>query len=124
MPMELSELGLSGNKGEAFQVMVMSETENLQKVKAFTNSSSDTPTFRQKTSIIELFSTQDCWVRLVRSTNSSTAAAVSTGSSGPSVFVPGGITKFFGLPRIESVLWKLAVVRDSTDGTLYVTEGA
>lgn len=119
----MSGLAYSENKAEAFQVMLLVEEARQHQV-GFTNSSEYSANLDEGTSIVELFSDQDCWVRLVRSTSDAVAVAESTDRvKAPSVFVPGGITKFFGIMRIEGVLWKLAVVRDTASGTLRITEG-
>lgn len=120
----MSDLALTGNKGEAFQVLMLSETVDTHQPLAFTATSGYTQNLRANTTIVELFATQDCWVRLVRSSSSSVAVPGVSGAKGPCVFVAGGVNKFFGIPKIENVLWKLAVVRDSASGTIHVTEGA
>jgi hypothetical protein len=71
-----------------------------------------------------LFSTTDCWVLLKESTSSSNAAVISSGSSGSSFFLPGGIQGFVGLPFKRDVIYKASVVRNTADGTLYITEAA
>lgn len=91
-----------------------------------TNSSVQSPEFEQRpdatnedltvdnTTLISVFATQDCWVSL--GTNP-TAAAGST-SKGNSMFLPGGIKDFLGVKPG----WKIAVVRDTTDGLLHINE--
>lgn len=121
----MSGLAYSENKAEAFQVMLLVDDKALQHQVGFTNTSEYSANLEEDTSIIELFSTQDCWVRLVKSTNSDVAVAESSDRvKAASVFVPGGITKFFGIKKIEGVIWKLAVVSNGTSGTLRITEGA
>lgn len=109
---------------EYFQSIVADGSNRFQQV-AFTNTSAYSQNLESNTTIVELFSTQDCWIQLVKSTdNSSVAAPVAANTKGPSLMVRGGITKFIGVPRIQGTVWKLAVIRDSANGTLDVCEGA
>lgn len=107
---------------EYFQAMKPYKTHRL----AFTGSSDSTAAVAdiadsanqqngQRTTLVKLFATQDCWIKI--GTNP-TASVVSAGSSGDSHFLPGGITEYYGIEPGE----KVAAVQDSSNGTLYVTE--
>lgn len=120
--MTMSSLALSGNKTEAFQAIIPGAGRNH--FKNFTNASSYTATLEAATSLISLFSTQDCWCRLVRSDASDVAAVPAEGVKQDCFFVPGGIVAFMGIPVIEGVRYKVAVIRDSTSGVLHISEGA
>src|ERR1043165_1601476 len=99
----MSGLAYTRNKAEAFQVLLLSETIPLQHQVGFNNTSEYSADLHEETSIVELFSDQDCWVRLVRSTGTDVAVKESSDRvKGYSVFVPGGITKFFGIERIDA----------------------
>lgn len=92
----------------------------------FTNTSAQSPAFEERpeadnadltidnTTLIRLFSTQDCWINLGANP---TAIAGST-SKGDSFFLPGGIVDFVGVEPG----WKLAVIRDTADGRLHINE--
>ena len=69
--------------------------------------------FSANVTIIRLFSTVDCWVSF--GTN---PTAVVEGSS--SMFLGGGIVEYFEIKTGE----KIAVIRNSINGKLYVTEGS
>ncbi len=120
----MSNLANSDNKIEAFQTLVQIENTLLFQHVDFTGTSQYSAVFEASTSIVELFCTQDCWVRLVRSTASDVAAAnASSATKGYSQMVRGGIVKFIGIPQIENVLWKLAVISNGTNGVLDISEG-
>lgn len=78
------------------------------------SSSTQSSAFGADASIVRLFSTKDCWVRF------GTNPTVTAGSNALDIFVPGGIIQFFGVVGSQ----KLAVIRTSSDGTLYLFEGA
>ena len=69
--------------------------------------------FGADVSIIRLFSTVDAWVSF-----GANPTAVIEGSS--SMFLPGGVVEYFEINTGE----KLAVIRNSASGKLYVTEGS
>ena len=62
--------------------------------------------------IVRLFSTVDAWVAF--GTNPTAAVEGAT-----SVFMPGGVVEYFEIRSDE----KIAVIRNSASGKLYVTEG-
>lgn len=63
--------------------------------------------------IVRLFSTVDAWIAF--GTNPTAVAEASN-----SMFLPGGIVEYFEIGVAE----KIAVIRNSTSGKLYITEGA
>lgn len=120
-----SKIPYADNKVEGFQAVVADDNAALQQFIDFTDTSKYSANFEPGTTLLELFSTQDCWVRLVPT--GSTAVAEVAGAEAVkvvSLFIPGGITAFLGVQQIESTVWRLAVVRDTANGKLYVKEGA
>lgn len=71
------------------------------------------------TTIVKVFCTQDCW--LAFGVNP-VAAAGSVGSKAAFVMLRGGFAAYFGIPKNKG--YKIAVVQDSTGGTLDILEGA
>lgn len=69
------------------------------------------------TTIISLIADEDCWVSVGESPTAEKPAAEKTIVN--SVFLPAGIKEFYGVKPG----WKLAVIRDSADGQLYIEEG-
>ncbi len=63
-----------------------------------------------KTSIVRLFCTVDCFIKIGANP---TAAATD-------MFLPGGIIEYYGCNPGD----KVAAIQSSTGGTLYITEGA
>jgi len=116
----MSTPAVSDRNSPYFQAVV----PGLSQVLAYTNSAADTLAFAQGTTLISIFCTTDCWVLLKESTSSDNAAAISSGSSGTSFFVPGGIQAFVGLPFKRDVLYKASIVRNTANGTAYITEAA
>jgi hypothetical protein len=64
-------------------------------------------------SIVRLFSTVDAWVSF-----GANPTAVAEGPT--SMFLPGGVVEYFEIRGDE----KIAVIRNSGSGKLYITEGA
>lgn len=116
----MSTPAASDKNSPYFQAVV----PGLTQVLAYTNSAADTLNFVTGTTLLSLFSTTDCWVLLKESTSTDNAAAISSGASGSSFFLPGGIAAFVGIPFKRDVLYKASVVRNTANGTLYITEAA
>lgn len=116
----MSTPAASDRNSPYFQAVV----PGLSQVLAYTNSAADTLNFVAGTTLISLFSTTDCWVLLKESDSTDNATAISSGASGTSFFLPGGIQGFVGLPFKRDVLYKASVVRNTANGTLYITEAA
>lgn len=117
----MSTPAVSDKNAPYFQAVVVGE--NLNHFKDFTNVSSDSAALARETTLVELFATQDCWVRVVPTTESDAAAAPAEGVKGASKFIPGGICAFIGINRVNGVDYKLAVIRNTVSGTLHITEG-
>lgn len=66
----------------------------------------------RQTSIVELFATTDCWVVFG-------SAPVAAANDGASFFLPAGLFKYYGIEPG----YKIAAIRSSSDGLLYVIEG-
>lgn len=110
----------STNNGPGFQAIIPGFTEPLN----FTNTSGYSQAFEEGTTILELFASQDCWVQIIPSTDNSTVAqAGSSGAKSMNKFLPGGITAFLGVPVTRGLQYKIAVIRNSANGVLYITEG-
>jgi hypothetical protein len=111
----------STNNGPAFQAIIPGLCEPLN----FTNTSAYSQIFEEETTILELFPTQDCWIQIILSSDSSTVAqAGSSGAVSYNKFIPGGITAFLGVPKTRGVQYKIAVVRaTASNGILYITQG-
>lgn len=117
----MSTPAVSTNNAPYFQATIPSYTHVLD----YTNSAADlADAFQEATTIVEVFSTTDCWVRVKVSGSSDQASAVASGSKGISTFCPGGIVRFIGLPVTRGVQYTLSVVRKGTNGTIYVNEAA
>ena len=98
-----------GFKKEMFQVI----SPGVSQVVTVNSASVEAASFSSGVSIIRLFSTVDAWIAF---NTSPTAVAEGAGS----MFLPGGIVEYFEIKSGE----KLAVIRNSTTGKLYITEGA
>lgn len=116
----MSTPAVSDNNSPYFQAVVAALSSRLD----YSNSSVDTPIFAQGTTLVSIFATTDCWVLIKESDSSDVAAVISSGAKGTSFFVPGGIQAFFGIPFKRGVLYRAAVVRNTADGVLHITEGA
>lgn len=108
-------------KDEGFQAIIPGATEVI----AFTNSASQSRAFSQRgandafnvdnCTLIRLFATQDCWIAFG---SNPTAAVVSSGAKENMYHLPGGFLDFIGVTPGQ----KLSVIRDTANGTLYITE--
>jgi len=116
----MSTPAVSDNNTPYFQATIPGVTQVLN----YTNSAADLPQpFASGTTIVEVFCTTDAWILVKESTDSSNAAAISSGSAGSCVFCPGGIVRFIGLPVKRGVLYTMSVVRNTSSGTIYTSEG-
>lgn len=80
-----------------------------QKV-SFTATSAASSAFSSDVTVVRVYSDQDCYIEF------GTVPTATTSS----LFLPGGITEYFGV----AASYKVAAIRVTTSGTLYVTEGA
>lgn len=83
------------------------------RVLAVSAASVQTGPFDEGVSILRFFSTKDCWLAFG---SNPTAIPEDAGS----MFMPGGVVEYFEINSNE----KLAVIRNSDDGKLYITEGS
>ena len=72
-------------------------------------SSQQSSAFSSNTTIVRLFSTQDCYV----------AFGTNPTATSSSMFLPAGIVEYFGVTESS----KLAVLQVTSSGILYITEG-
>ena len=108
-----------------FQAIVPGKTHII----AFTNSSIQSNAFEIRsssedisadhTTILRLFATQDCWLNFGSNPTAVANSAGAPGNKDDSYFLPGGFIDFIGVRPGE----KLAVIRNSANGNLYITEG-
>lgn len=77
---------------------------------AFTGSSSQSAALGASTTLVRLFCTADCFIKIA---SNPTALA-----DGTSMFVAAGIIDFIGVQPSQ----KIAVISNGTSGTLYITE--
>lgn len=88
-----------------FQAIVPGSKQSV----AIGASSASSTELNSKTSIIRIFPTVDCFIEFGDSPTATTS----------SHFCPGGVIQYFGVYQFS----KLAVIRSSTSGTLYIMEG-
>lgn len=105
--------------GTYFQAIVAGKSQFVN----FNNVAKQSAQFDSRTTLLELFSTQDCWI-LIKELGDARVSAV------PAEFertdckrIRGGITTFLGLPQTFGV-YVISVVSDGNDGVLDITEGA
>lgn len=125
----MSGMSYSDNKAEAFQAIVFGvdgdgTNKGLSHSCAFTNSASDSLDLEPETSMIELFADNDCWVLLKESASAAAAAIPSDRVKTKAKFVASDVTFFMGIPKVDGVVYKLSIIRNSADGTIKITEGA
>lgn len=82
----------------------------------FTNTSKQSTAFASTTTLIRVFPTQDCFVKI--GANPTAVAAAEGSTVEDTIFLPGGLVDFIGVEPGE----KIAVVRNATSGTLHITE--
>lgn len=85
---------------------------NPQKV-AYTASAAQSSAIQKHCSIIRIFPTTDCYIKI------STAGTAATTSD---IFCPGGIAEYFEL--LVDGPYIISAIRDTTSGTLHIVEGA
>jgi len=86
-----------------------------QKV-SFTGTSAQSAAFsggtNTESTVIRVFATEDCHIKV-----GANPTALADGSC---MFLPAGIVEYIGVNPTD----KIAAIRDTTSGTLYITEGA
>lgn len=103
----MSTLADSISNIHGFQAIIPTNSQFLN----FSTVSAQSTALSSTATIVRLFATQDCYVRI---------SLNPTASNSNSLFLPGGIVEYFGV----SPLHKIAAIRSSADGVLYITEGA
>jgi len=116
----MSTPAASDKNSPYFQAVVPGISQRLD----YTGTAADTLDFSTGTTLISMFATTDCWVLLKESTVATDAAVISSGASGASFFLAGGIQAFVGIPFKRGVLYRASVVRNTANGTLHITEAA
>lgn len=79
-------------------------------------SSAQSAELQARTSMVWLFATKDCWVRIG---NNPTAVA----DTSPSFLLRGGFYRAFAINNETSDPWKIAVIQDVESGELDIMEG-
>lgn len=107
----MSSIGAAGGglKPEMFQCI----SPGLSQALTVGAASIQAAAFSREVTIIRLFATVDVWVSF-----GDNPTAAPEGAS--SMFLPGGIVEYFEIRTGE----KLAVIRNTASGKLYITEGA
>jgi hypothetical protein len=82
---------------------------------AFTGTSGQSAALQTKTSLVRLFATKDCFIKIA--TNPTALA------DGTSMFIAGGIYEYIGVDNSVNAQ-KIAVISNGTNGTLYITEAS
>ena len=77
---------------------------------AFTGASAQSTALQASTTLVRLFATQDCFIAVG---SNPTAAA-----DGTSMFIAAGVTEYVGVAQGA----KIAAIRNTTSGNLYITE--
>jgi len=98
----------STSGAEKFQAICIGTSQVL----TTSSSSQQSTAVSDKTSIIRLFCTKDCFIAI--GPNPTVTTSGTTGA-----FLPGGIIEYFGVNPND----KIAVIQVSASGTLYITEG-
>lgn len=91
---------------------------------SFTGTAKNSTVLDDTTSLVRVFATQDCWISII--STGGTAAAAPSGEQVPVTsvsFIPGGITEFIGVP-VGLTNAVVSVIRDTTSGTLHISEAA
>ena len=112
-----SSLARSENSGNHFQAILIKRCQYVN----FTATSTVSQSLHEETSLITLFNTQDCWVKIV----DASGTAVNPGAEKTitdSMFMPGGIKDFIGVPPGLTDP-RVAVVSNGANGVLYIGEG-
>ena len=81
----------------------------------FDGTSEQATAFQNQTTLIRVFATEDCFIQIGLASGVGPTAAANT-----SMFIPGGIIDFVGVPPGGG--YQLAVIQSSQSGILYITE--
>lgn len=102
-----STIARSNLREDNFQAMFVGTCQKI----STSGSSQQLTAFGANTSVIRIFCTKDCHVKVATNPTAAT--------DGTSMFLPGGIVEYFAVQGGQ----KLAVIQDTTAGVLYCTEG-
>lgn len=91
---------------ETFEAII----PNVSQALAFSSASAQGSALALSTTLVRLFCSQDCFI-----TVGSNPTALGDGTS---MFIPSGIVDFIGVQGGQ----KIAAIRSTNDGTLYITE--
>ncbi len=115
----MSKLAPSSNNMEFFQTLIPGKSQYI----AFTNTAEYSADLDPKVTLLRVFSTQDCWIRIVPNDSTDEASAPSETTKTDSFPIFGGIVDFVGVPDLPETTFKVSVVRQSVSGNLFITEG-
>jgi hypothetical protein len=102
---KLTDASLRDVRAGNFQAIVAGTSSTV----AFTASSVQSSAFGAETTIIRVISTEDCFLKFGANPTAATT----------DMFLPSGAIGYFGVTAGE----KVAAIRSSASGTLYITEG-
>lgn len=95
------------NTKNSFESIYIGTTQKI----AFTNSSlQSTNSISNNVTIVRLYADQDCYIAMGANPTATTSG----------LYLPGGIIEYFSVNAGD----KVAALRSTLDGTLYITEGA
>lgn len=96
------------NQSSSFEAII----PGVSQKKAFTAVSSQSTALSASTSVVRLFATEDCHIK--------TGANPTAVADGTCMFLPADREALIGVGSGD----KIAVIRDTVDGVLFITEGA
>lgn len=99
---------VSASNRDYFQAIYPTTSQRL----SVSSSSVQSNAVESGTSIVEIFATTDCWVVFG-------ASPTAVANDGYSFFLPAGLFKYYGIQPGH----KIAAIRSSSDGLLYIIKG-
>ena len=113
--------GAKSGRTEGYELPVTSGVRSTNHAISFNATSVQTPAMQANTTYVELFATQDCFISVGCDTNEDPVAAAPDGTpfSSNGIMIPGGVKSW----KAVEPGYKIAVIRISNNGVLYVTEG-
>lgn len=114
----MSALASSARHNEYFQAIRIGASQRITTTGTAAPSTRLDTGAATRTTLVYLFPTQDCWIKVGE--QGSTVAAVNDGTS---MFLPGGIKDFIGIPE-NLARPVISVIQDSAGGYLHVTEAS
>lgn len=104
---QLSTKALANQQGH-FEAIIPGTSQKV----AFTGVSAQSAALGTYTSLVRLFATQDCFIKI--------AANPTALADGTSMFIAGGIYEYIGVFGGQ----KIAVIQSTAGGNLYITEAS